>query len=158
MRPTGTHQYVRRASFLRWATSIAELLILDLARAAARHVNAPVDLTRDLPGDEPTPERGLRREERFVRFERAYYTLSPEHQEVIRLVRLEGLQVTEVAKRLGRSQSAVRHLLLRALEKLRAAFGEETESLHLPPKRIDGDRGVGEAESPDLEGGSHGGA
>jgi hypothetical protein len=48
------------------------------------------------------PERDLRREERFDRFEHAYHTLSPEHQEVIRLARLEGLQVSEVAERLGR--------------------------------------------------------
>ncbi len=158
-RSIGRFEWQGDGSFLRWATSIADLLIRDLARAAARPVNSPADLTRDFPGDEFPPERGLRREERFDRFERAYHTLSPEHQEVIRLARLEGLRVSEVAERLGRSQSAVRHLLLRALEKLRAAFGEETASLHLPPRRIDVRRGAGDAESraPD-QGCRHGGA
>lgn len=144
-------------SFVRWATSIAELLIRDLARAAARPGNAPVDLAGDLPGDSVPPERGLRRNERFDRFERAYQALSPEHQEVIRLARLEGHQVSEVAERMGRSPSAVRHLLLRALEKLRAAFGEETESLHLPPRSIDLRRGAGEAASRDLDRGDRDG-
>jgi RNA polymerase sigma-70 factor (ECF subfamily) len=153
----GRFEWHGEGSFLRWAISIADLLIRDLARAAALPVNSPVDLARDLPGDEPPPERGLRRQERFDRFERAYHALSPEHQEVIRLARLEGLQVSEVAERLGRSQSAVRHLLLRALEKLREAFGEETESLHLPPRRIDVRREAGEAESRDPDqGGPHG--
>ncbi|MBI4583667.1 MAG: RNA polymerase sigma factor [Planctomycetes bacterium] len=155
-RSIGRFQWQGEGSFLRWATSIADLLIRDLARAAARPVNSPVDLTRDLPSNEPPPERGLRREERFDRFERAYHTLSPEHQEVIRLARLEGLKVSEVAERLGRSQSAVRHLLLRALEKLRAAFGEETASLHLPPRRMDVRLGDGEAECRDPDqGGRH---
>ncbi len=158
-RSIGRFEWQGDGSFLRWAISIADLLIRDLARAAARSVNSPADLTGDLPGEESPPERGLRREERFDRFERAYHTLSPEHQEVIRLARLEGLRISEVAERLGRSQSAVRHLLLRALEKLRAAFGEETESLHLPPRRIDARRGTGEVESraPD-QGGPHGSA
>ena len=156
-RSIGRFQWQGDGSFLRWAISIADLLIRDLARAAARPVNSPADLTRDLPTDTFPPERGLRREERFDRFERAYHALSPEHQEVIHLARLEGLRMSEVAERLGRSQSAVRHLLLRALEKLRAAFGEETESLHLPPRRIDARRGTGEVESRDPDqGGRHG--
>ena len=154
-RSIGRFRWQGDGSFLRWVTSIAELLILDLARAAARPVNSAVDLRRDLPGDQAPPERGLRREERFDRFERAYHALSPEHQEVIRLARLEGLQVTEVADRLGRSQSAVRHLLLRALQKLRVAFGEETESLHLPPRRIDAHPGAGEAGSGEPDQGGH---
>jgi RNA polymerase sigma-70 factor (ECF subfamily) len=150
-RSIGRFEWQGEGSFLRWATSIAELLIRDLARATARPVNSPVDLPEGLPGDELPPERGLRREERFDRFERAYHALSPEHQEVIRLTRLDGLRVSDVAARLGRSESAVRHLLLRALEKLRAAFGEETESLHLPPRRIELPREAGEAGSRDPD-------
>jgi RNA polymerase sigma-70 factor (ECF subfamily) len=133
----GRFEWQGEGSFLRWLTSIAEFLIRDLARAAERSIAAPPGPAADVAGEEPAPERGLRREERFDRFERAYHALSPEHQEVIRLARLEGLKMSEVAERMGRSQSAVRHLLLRALEKLRAAFGEETESLHLAPRRLE---------------------
>ncbi len=138
-------------SFLRWASSIADLLIRDLGRAAARPVNAPLELAGNLPGNASPPEVGLRREERFDRFERAYRALSPEHQEVIRLVRLDGLPVSEVAERMGRSQSAVRHLLLRALGKLREAFGDETESLHLPARRIDTQEAADQAEARESE-------
>jgi len=74
------------------------------------------------------------------RLERALGRLSPDHAEVVRLVKIEGLRIRDVAERMGRSETAVKNLLLRALGSLREAFGE-TGSLHLPARtlRIDGD-------------------
>ena len=78
-----------------------------------------------------------RRNERLERFEKALNQLSPDYRQAIVLSRIEGLSIEEVARRMNRSPNAVSHILLRALRKLRARFGD-TESLHLP------DRGFGE--------------
>ena len=78
----------------------------------------------------------FRREERLSRLQEALEALSPEHREVIRLARFEGLPLREVARRMGRSPGAVRQLLWRALQALKASFGD-TESLHLPERGLE---------------------
>jgi RNA polymerase sigma-70 factor (ECF subfamily) len=80
----------------------------------------------------------LRREERLQRLEAALRELSPEHREVIVLSRIENLPLAEVAERMERTPVAVSGLLLRALRKLRAAFGE-TESFALPARGLSGE-------------------
>jgi RNA polymerase sigma factor (sigma-70 family) len=75
--------------------------------------------------------------------QRALESLSPDHREVILLARVEGLSMKEIAERLHRSPNAVVQLLWRALKKLRDAFGE-TESLHLPPRRLSEKEGANE--------------
>ena len=72
----------------------------------------------------------MRREERFTRLRKAIDNLSPDHRTVILLSRIEGLMIREIATRMGRSQSAVKNLLLRALRELKKSFGH-TDSLHL---------------------------
>ncbi|MBN1419388.1 MAG: sigma-70 region 4 domain-containing protein, partial [Planctomycetes bacterium] len=67
----------------------------------------------------------------------------PEYREAIRLARIEGLKVKEIAERLGKSPGAVKHLLARGLKELRRRFGE-TESFHLPDRNLrmeEGDHG-----------------
>lgn len=92
------------------------------------------------PGDCPDPEippsKGLRREERFERLEKALASLSPEYREALTLVRIKGFKIAEAAERMGRTPNAVTHLLMRGLKKLKDSFGD-TESLHLPPMRLD---------------------
>ena len=73
----------------------------------------------------------VRREERWERLSSAISALSPYHREVIRLARIEGLPMKEVAIRMGRSEKAASMLLVRAQRELRSIFGE-TESLSLP--------------------------
>jgi RNA polymerase sigma-70 factor (ECF subfamily) len=118
-------------SFFRWLAGIALHVLADAARRDARHPQVALD--RDHPRDDPSPSHALCRQERLERLEAALEGLTPEHRAVVRLARIEGLRVSEIAQRLNRSPSAVRHLLLRALEKLKERFGE-TDSLHLPPE------------------------
>lgn len=117
-------------SFMRWLGSIAENVVRKAARRAARTDEAREVL--EIPADTDSPGRRLRREERRERLERALGALPPDHREVLRLTRIEGLTTREVAVRMGRSQGAVKQLAFRALRRLRESFGD-TESFHLPP-------------------------
>ena len=130
-----------------WLSTIASHVVTDRARelrAQKADVRREVSLSmlgenESQPGvarialESPTssPSRILRREERWERLSSAISALSPYHREVIRLARIEGLPMKEVAIRMGRSEKAASMLLVRAQRELRSIFGE-TESLSLP--------------------------
>ena len=63
-------------------------------------------------------------------------TLSPDYRTVLRLSRMDGLSVKEIAVQMGRSESAVKNLLLRATKQLKLSFGD-TESLNLGDGHFD---------------------
>lgn len=129
-----------RASLLGWLERIAEHVVLDLARHRQR---APfIELPVEPPADGLAPSTEMRRAERFDRLRRALESLPPDDRQVIRLARLEGLPLGEVAARMNRSANAVSHLLHRALERLRDVFGE-TESFHLPDRSLEEEGGAG---------------
>ncbi len=87
-------------------------------------------IDRDLTGDGTSPSKGIRRRERLARLEVSMKTLSPDYRTVLRLSRIDGLSIKEIAKQMGRSESAVKNLLLRATKQLRQSFGD-TASLNL---------------------------
>lgn len=119
-------------SFYSWLRGIAEHVVLYAAQKYRRE-EAPIK-SAPAAGD-PSPSRARRREERFERLQAALTGLSVDHQEVIRLARLERLRIGEIAKRMNRSEDAVHQLLARALRKLKTSFGD-TESLHLPNRSL----------------------
>ncbi len=121
-------------AFFAWITGIARnVLLKSIEKLGAAQ---PLKLERDLTASGPSPSKALLRDERFDRLQRAVETLRGDHQEVIRLARIEGLSLDEVAVRMGRSPEAVKKLLWRSLKELRKAFGD-TESLHLAPRKLD---------------------
>lgn len=125
-----------------WFKTIAEHVILDFVSRHRRTDVIFLPEPRDPVHPQASPSKVLRREERFVRLREALDSLSPEHREVVVLVRIEGLKIKEAAERMNRTPNAVVKLLSRALQKLKDAFGD-TESLHLPPRRLD-DQGGGD--------------
>ncbi len=128
------------SALLGWLKGIAEHVILDLLGQHKRKDIMFVEEPRDSPRPEPSPSKGLRREERLSRLEKALDSLSPEQREIITLVRIEGLKIKEAAGKMNRTPNAAMKLLSRALKKLKEAFGE-TDSLHLPPRGLaTGDR------------------
>jgi RNA polymerase sigma-70 factor (ECF subfamily) len=144
-------------SFFCWLATIAEHIIQNLNRSLRE---PPVALEAEHAGSGPSPSRVLRREERFDRLKAAVASLSGDHRDVILLARIEGLPIADVARRMGRSPGAVRHLLLRALEKLRERFGEDTESLTLPAralrsKEVAGEPGCADSDSPGRHADGH---
>jgi RNA polymerase sigma-70 factor (ECF subfamily) len=137
----GRFRWEGAGSFERWLAGIAARVIFEAASRERRR--AVGSLEDEVAAGDPTPSRRLRREERFTRLEEALAKLSPEHRQVILLARLEKLPLKEIALRMDRSPAAASQLLLRALHKLKEAFGE-TESLRLPPRALGGEgRGEG---------------
>lgn len=124
----------KEGSLLGWLKGIAEHVILEVVSAGRR--DRAVPLSEDTPEDSrPSQATVLRRDERFNRLQDAFDSLAPDHRKVILLARLERLPLDVVAERMGRSPTAVKQLLWRALKKLRANFGE-TKSFHLPDRRL----------------------
>jgi RNA polymerase sigma-70 factor (ECF subfamily) len=119
-------------SFMKWLAAIAENVFRKVSRRReqTRKIRLEPGTAEDI-----SPSTAMRREERFDRLKAALARLSADHREVIMLSRIEGLPVKEVALRMGRSQSAVKNLLLRAIKELRVKFGD-TESLGLPCKSL----------------------
>ncbi len=127
------------STLLGWLKGIAEHVIIDCISRRTRKKTAKdiiyVEAPPDPPRLESSPSRGLRREERLSRLQKALDGLAPEQREVITLVRIEGLKIKEAASKMHRTPNAATKLLIRALKKLKAAFGD-TESLHLPPRGL----------------------
>lgn len=124
-------------AFGSWLEGIARNVVRNLVRK--KGWRAEFEIARSLPASGPSPSHHQRREERFGRLSEAVESLSSDHRTVIRLARIEGLKIREVAERMGRSESAVKNLLLRAMKELRDSFGH-TESLGLPDRRLGEER------------------
>ena len=141
----------REDAFFSWMAGIVENVI---RTAAQKHGRGEfIELDGDPIADQSSPSKGVFREERFDRLEEALGALTPDHREVILLARIERLRIREIAERMNRSPDAVKQLLVRALRRLRESFGD-TESLHLPPRRLGGgDEGGARGED---EGGARG--
>ena len=121
-------------AFQRWLEGIARNLVRNLARR--KGWRKEFEIPHDLPACGSSPSRHQRREERFERLSKAVESLRPDYRTVIRLARIEGLKIREIAERMNRSESAVKNLLLRAMKELRDSFGE-TDSFRLPDRRLE---------------------
>jgi RNA polymerase sigma-70 factor (ECF subfamily) len=107
-------------SFDGWVTGIGKKVLLQAIEKSRRW--QPLKLERDSTADAPSPSKALRREERFEQLENSLRALSADHQKVIRLARIDGLPIEEVARCMNRSPDAVKKLLWRALKELKKTW------------------------------------
>ena len=120
-------------SFTRWVMGIARIAVI---KAVNESLGRPeFEISRDFADTDVSPSKALRRENRFDRLQEALDKLSGDYREVVYLVRIEGLSTKQVAEKIGRSPEAVKKLLGRALRRLREQL-DDTESLHLPDRRL----------------------
>jgi len=117
-----------------WLTGVAGKTVLRAEEQARRH--KMLEIRDNFAALDISPSRGMRREERFDRLQRALDTLSRDHREVILLTRIEGLSLKQAAEKMERSPEAVRKLFWRALKELRSTL-TSTESMHLPDRRLE---------------------
>lgn len=130
-------QWRGEGSFSAWLRGIARNIVMDAIRK--KRPDHGLQVVERAPAGDVSPSRAARRDERFDRLELAMEKLSPPHREVLVLSRIKGLPIREIAQRMERSPDAVKQLLSRALKALRSSFGD-TESLHLPDRRLGGDK------------------
>lgn len=116
-----------------WLEGIATNLILQSAKSTGRRRERPI--LGEPAASGVSPSRSERREERFERLKASVEELPSDYRTVVRLARIEGLKVREIAERMGRTESAVKNLLFKAMKKLRESFGD-TESLGLPDREL----------------------
>jgi RNA polymerase sigma-70 factor, ECF subfamily len=131
------YAYQGADSFFRWLATIAMHRLANLQRMAAaqkrdRRVERPLqgDASTMTPGavrladTGPGPRTVSFGVEAEARLDAALRSLSEDDREVITLARVQGLSLTEIAERIGRSRNAVALLLSRALRKLKAALDD----------------------------------
>jgi RNA polymerase sigma-70 factor, ECF subfamily len=120
---------------------LRKILVRQLADQVKRHESQKRDVRREFSLDAldrsvveaegilvsrlSSPSSQAARRERSVLLADALEKLPADYREVIILRHLERVEFSEIARRMDRSAGAVRMLWVRALEKLRAALGEE---------------------------------
>lgn len=124
----------RDGAYRVWLLRIAERKAREVLRAHAGTAKRAVG--REVSGDSrrglqtaasplPSPSQSAMTDERRRAVLRALATLPEDYREVLRLVRLEGLPIREVAERMARSLEAVKKLYGRALSRFTEAFVAE---------------------------------
>lgn len=137
------------SGFHAWLTRIAEHRLADLIkrhrRAKRGGGRAPlealagndgstvIDMLQMLAADSRTPSREARMHEALAAVETALKQLKAESREALQLRYLEGLSVTEMAERMGRSEGAVHMLCTRGLQSLREELGDLSRFLSRLP-------------------------
>jgi RNA polymerase sigma-70 factor (ECF subfamily) len=121
-RDIGQFQYRASGSFLSWLASIADHVIVDIARYRGREGRA--GHTTSLghvpePADTRTPSRLLSQKENVDALLARLDALPDDYRQVILLARIEGLSTAEISERLGKSREAISLLLHRAVKRFR---------------------------------------
>ncbi len=87
------------------------------------------NLAEWLAADGSTPSRGAERDEAAQAVQVALAGLPPDYRRAVRMRYFEGRTVDETAQLMRRSPGAIRGLIDRAKEKLRAAIGRASQYL-----------------------------
>ncbi len=128
-----------------WLCQVAERRIIDAHRRffGAKKRAAGREVSLDAPAAFDTSRAGLRdllvasmttasqvlsRNMRMMRVNQALATLPEEQREALRLRYVEGLPSKEIAKRLGKTDGAIRVMLTRSLDRLQALLNPEAAS------------------------------
>lgn len=113
----------RGGSLPAWLFAIARNVVAD---AAKQRPTFPLELAADRPDDRPSPEEVALASDTARTLASLLSALTVDQRQVVEL-RLSGLTGAEIAAVLGRSDAAVKMLQLRAMQRLRALPGLETE-------------------------------
>lgn len=125
----GKVQFEGEAPLISWLLTAATNKLRERVRFYGRQKR---DVARETPADDldlsvyqslVTPSEDAVRREEVESLERALGKLQEDHREVIVLARIVELPHAEIARRMGRSETATRNLLGRALMKLAAELG-----------------------------------
>ena len=115
-----------RSGFLRWLLRAADRKLKTRGRFWSRlrrtpkreEPNGSGRLDKLTVGSLETPSMALTTREELARIEAAFASLPEDWRDVVAMVRMQGLSHGEVARRLGRTESATRTVLSRALARM----------------------------------------
>jgi RNA polymerase sigma-70 factor (ECF subfamily) len=126
-----------------WLCQLAEWRIVDAHRRffGAQKRDAAREVSFDAPGGSSrssgfinilvtsltTPTQAFDRNAKESHLRRAMLDLNDEQREALRLRYVEGLPSKEIADRMGKTDGAVRVMLVRSVRKLQEIMGEESE-------------------------------
>lgn len=116
-------------SFIAWITVIAQRRTIDLlrkhGRRGAREVHAPIEFENFAA--EGNPERDATRNTEAERLRAAVATLPEGQREAVRSLALEETSLEDASKSTGRTKTALKVNLHRAIANLRLRMGGERE-------------------------------
>jgi RNA polymerase sigma-70 factor (ECF subfamily) len=126
------------AAFFAWVKTIAERAIKDAVKTAQRkkrgaglrrvnsnqrtEASSITDLVERLAHSNPTPSQSVAKQEMVQAVQIAIATLPEDYQKAVRLRYFDGKSVQQAASAMGRSPGAIRGLIDRAKERMRAAM------------------------------------
>jgi len=115
---------------LAWLRRVARNKVIDRYRHFALLTLVPIEQAIEMEDGALTPEQFTEQRENYERLNQALEQLSPLERELIRLRYRNGLRFQEIATILERSEGAIRQLLLRTLQHLRAIYDQQEGGSH----------------------------
>ena len=107
---------------LTWLRRVARNKVIDVYRHGSYFTMLPLEQIGESEDDALLPEQLVVQQEAYEYLYRLLARLSPTQQELIRLRYSDGLRLTEIAAMLNKSEEAVRKMLSRTLDQLRAMY------------------------------------
>lgn len=122
---------LNEAQQARWLWRVARNKTVDIYRYRTRRPMTELEAVNDplYADDELSPEHALLRREEYAQLLAALQRLPAVQQEALRLRFVNELSCAEVARALGKPETAVRALLSRAIRRLRAIYTTRKEEL-----------------------------
>lgn len=117
--------YRGQGSFAAWLIGIARRKVIDHFRRS--HSTVSLDAVAQVPSHDVLPDEVVGWKISLEQVTQALHSLSPDRAEVFTLRILAGLSTSEVASLTGKSETAVRMLVHRALRDVRKQFSGATE-------------------------------
>jgi RNA polymerase sigma-70 factor (ECF subfamily) len=110
------HTWISDAPVMPWLYAIARHKLVDALRRRGRRTEIGLEAIAEMAPDH-TPEPLLRRD-----LERVLDMLTPAQRAVVAAISVEGCSIAETARRLGKSETAIRVSLHRGLSAISARF------------------------------------
>jgi RNA polymerase sigma-70 factor (ECF subfamily) len=121
-------------AFYRWLATIADNRLLDVIKAHGRQkrdrgrqvgpsLRSSVDIVNELVFHESTPSRSAARHECDRAVQVALSALTPDYRQAFQLRYIEGLPISEIARRMNRSDRAVHNLCHRSKKQVGQLLG-----------------------------------
>ncbi|MCL5999833.1 MAG: RNA polymerase sigma factor [Chloroflexi bacterium] len=117
-----------RGTFAAWLFSIARRKAIDHYRRHPRTI--PIDSLEDTPHPDQQPDQAFEDRFNYEQLAGLIRTLAPDRAEAITLRVFAELSIGEIAELMGRSESAVRMLLSRAVHDLKHKLSMAEQSAH----------------------------